>query len=102
MTIRELLQKIGTYFTETGSEVVRWFADGLEHLFNLELLDLTIGQGLFTIVMAFVAIGQREFYRLIEDKGAMPLDGLGVAFGAATPGSHRATCCRTHGFPRAC
>lgn len=34
-------------------------------------------------VMAFVAIGQREFYRLIEDKGAMPLDGLGVAFGAA-------------------
>lgn len=34
-------------------------------------------------VMAFVAIGQREFYRLIEDKGAEPLDVLGLAFGAA-------------------
>ena len=26
---------------------------------------------------------RREFYRLIEDKGAMPLDGLGLAFGGA-------------------
>jgi len=34
-------------------------------------------------VMAFVAIGQREFYRLIEDKGALPLDALGIGFGAA-------------------
>ena len=68
MTIRELLQKIGTYFTETGSEVVRWFADGLEHLFNLELLDLTIGQGLFTIVMAFVAIlNTKEIVRDVWD-----------------------------------
>jgi phosphatidate cytidylyltransferase len=34
-------------------------------------------------VMAFALLAQREFYRLIEDKGAMPLDGLGLAFGAA-------------------
>jgi phosphatidate cytidylyltransferase len=34
-------------------------------------------------VMAFVALGQSEFYRLIEDKGANPLAGLGLGFGAA-------------------
>jgi len=34
-------------------------------------------------VMAFVALGQREFYRLIEDKGANPLATMGQAFGAA-------------------
>ncbi len=34
-------------------------------------------------VMAFALLGQREFYRLIEDKGATPLEGLGLAFGAA-------------------
>lgn len=37
---------------------------------------------LFT-VMAFALIAQREFYRLIEDKGAAPLDGLGLVFGGA-------------------
>ncbi|MEZ4218968.1 MAG: phosphatidate cytidylyltransferase [Myxococcota bacterium] len=41
------------------------------------------GLAYLATVMLFVAIGQREFYRLIEDKGALPLDVLGVAFGAA-------------------
>lgn len=30
-----------------------------------------------------VVLGQREFYRLIEDKGMQPIVGLGVAFGVA-------------------
>ena len=34
-------------------------------------------------VLAFAMLAQREFYRLIEDKGATPLVGLGLAFGAA-------------------
>jgi len=34
-------------------------------------------------VMAFALLAQREFYRLIEDKGALPLDALGLTFGAA-------------------
>ena len=34
-------------------------------------------------VMVFALIAQREFYRLIEDKGAAPLDALGLIFGGA-------------------
>ncbi len=36
-------------------------------------------------VMAFVVLGQREFYRLIEEKGAHPLVSYGLAAGAALP-----------------
>ncbi len=35
------------------------------------------------VVMAFLLLGQREFYGLIEDKGAQPLVGPGLAAGAA-------------------
>jgi phosphatidate cytidylyltransferase len=35
------------------------------------------------IVMALVLLGQREFYRMISDKGAHPLVGFGLAAGAA-------------------
>jgi phosphatidate cytidylyltransferase len=35
------------------------------------------------VVTAFVLLGQREFYHLIEAKGARPLWGLGLAAGAA-------------------
>jgi hypothetical protein len=31
------------------------------------------------VVVAFVLLGQREFYRLIEEKGARPLWSLGLA-----------------------
>ncbi len=34
-------------------------------------------------VLAFGLLAQSEFYRLIEDKGARPLKGLGLSFGAA-------------------
>ena len=37
------------------------------------------------VVTLFVLIGQREFYGLIEDKGAQPLVGLGLVAGAALP-----------------
>jgi phosphatidate cytidylyltransferase len=36
-------------------------------------------------VMLFVFLGQREFYRLIEDKGAHPIVSYGLAAGAALP-----------------
>jgi phosphatidate cytidylyltransferase len=35
------------------------------------------------VVMALILLGQREFYRLIEDKGAHPLVGYGLTAGAA-------------------
>ena len=35
------------------------------------------------LVIAFMLIAQREFYGLIEDKGAEPLVGLGLGFGLA-------------------
>jgi phosphatidate cytidylyltransferase len=43
--------------------------------------------GLYTlvVVVAFVVLAQREFYGLIEDKGAHPIVGLGLAGGAALP-----------------
>ncbi|MGH0034238.1 MAG: phosphatidate cytidylyltransferase [Myxococcota bacterium] len=36
-------------------------------------------------VIAFVLLGQREFYTLIEEKGAQPLVGLGLVAGGALP-----------------
>jgi len=36
-------------------------------------------------VVAIIFLGQREFYRLIEDKGARPLQTFGLAAGAALP-----------------
>jgi phosphatidate cytidylyltransferase len=36
-------------------------------------------------VVAFVVLGQREFYRLIEEKGAHPLVSYGLVGGAALP-----------------
>ncbi len=36
-------------------------------------------------VIAIILLGQREFYRLIEDKGAQPLVSWGLAAGAALP-----------------
>jgi len=43
--------------------------------------------GLFYLatVVTIVLLGQREFYRLIEDKGARPLRSFGLAAGAALP-----------------
>jgi phosphatidate cytidylyltransferase len=35
------------------------------------------------VVMTLILLGQREFYRLIEDKGAHPLVGFGLSAGAA-------------------
>ena len=37
------------------------------------------------VVIAFVMLGQREFYHLIEEKGARPLWSLGLAAGGALP-----------------
>jgi len=37
------------------------------------------------VIMAIVLLGLREFYRLIEDKGAHPLVGFGLAAGVAIP-----------------
>jgi phosphatidate cytidylyltransferase len=36
-------------------------------------------------IVAIIFLGQREFYRLIEDKGARPLQTFGLAAGAALP-----------------
>ena len=50
------------------------------------LYAITAG-GLFylAVVMAFILLGLREFYQLIEEKGARPLWGLGLAAGGALP-----------------
>ena len=37
------------------------------------------------VVIGFLLLGQREFYLLIEEKGARPLWGLGLAAGGALP-----------------
>jgi len=37
------------------------------------------------VIMVIVLLGLREFYRLIEDKGAQPLVGFGLAAGVAIP-----------------
>jgi phosphatidate cytidylyltransferase len=51
------------------------------------VLYVIVQGGLWTLgtVMVVILLGQREFYRLIEDKGAHPLVGFGLAAGAALP-----------------
>lgn len=51
------------------------------------VLYAIIQGGLFylAVVTAFVVLAQREFYHLIEEKGARPLWGLGLAAGGALP-----------------
>ena len=53
-------------------------------LVPLVLYAIYLG-GLATLglVMAITVLAQREFYGLIEDKGARPMVGLGLGFGAA-------------------
>lgn len=41
------------------------------------------GYGYLAIVIGFILIGQREFYGLLEQKGAEPFVGLGLGFGVA-------------------
>ena len=43
------------------------------------------GLWVLAVVIAMTLLGQREFYRLIEDKGAQPIVGFGLAAGAALP-----------------
>ena len=43
------------------------------------------GLAYLAVVIALILLGQREIYGLIEDKGAHPLVGLGLAAGGALP-----------------
>ena len=51
MTIRELLvylsENISVYFFSS----IQWCVDGFVHLIFLEILDLTVGQFIFTILI---------------------------------------------------
>jgi phosphatidate cytidylyltransferase len=49
------------------------------------VISVVVAGGLWFlgVVLALVLLGQREFYRLIEDKGAHPLVGFGLTAGAA-------------------
>jgi len=54
----------------------------------VRIVSYVIAQGglvFLGTVMAIIFLGQREFYRLIEDKGARPLHTFGLAAGAALP-----------------
>lgn len=51
MTIEELILKV----VELSESVVLWFSSGFETLRNGDWLQLTIGQGVFTIVVGFFA-----------------------------------------------
>ncbi|MEE8581592.1 MAG: phosphatidate cytidylyltransferase [Myxococcota bacterium] len=46
---------------------------------------ITGGLLILATVVVIIVLGQREFYRLIEDKGVQPLVGLGLVAGAALP-----------------
>lgn len=53
-------------------------------LIPIVLWVITLGGLVYlAVVLAFLLLGQREFYGLIEGKGARPVVGLGLAFGAA-------------------
>jgi phosphatidate cytidylyltransferase len=43
------------------------------------------GLAVLAVVILFVLLGQHEFYGLIEDKGAHPIESFGLAAGAALP-----------------
>jgi phosphatidate cytidylyltransferase len=67
-------------------------SDLARRLFSAALLVPTViyvvslgGLVYLAVVIGFILLGQREFYRLIEDKGAQPLVSYGLAAGAALP-----------------
>ena len=47
MTVRELI----SYIKEYALEILIWFGEGSEKLWNLNFLELTIGQMLFTLII---------------------------------------------------
>ena len=52
MTIRELL----AYIEQTVGAGQAWFADGWGKLVEFNILDLTVGQGVFTVALIFLAL----------------------------------------------
>jgi phosphatidate cytidylyltransferase len=78
--------------TPEGQGEKRERSDLAARLFSASILIPTVlymiyQGGLFVVgtVMAIVVLAQREFYGLIEDKGARPIVGFGLAAGAALP-----------------
>ncbi len=70
----------------------RWKSELIRRLLTAAVLVPSVlylivigGLPYLVTVVAIILLGQREFYRLIEDKGAHPLVGLGLAAGAALP-----------------
>jgi phosphatidate cytidylyltransferase len=78
--------------TPSGAAAPKKRSDLAARLFTASILIpgvlyiIALG-GLFVLVtvVVFVLLAQREFYGLIEDKGAHPIVGFGLAAGAALP-----------------
>ena len=60
MTLQDVVDAIKAQMTVLKS----WFDDGANHLGNLEIMQLTLGQAAFTLVIIFIAL--YIFWRLLE------------------------------------
>lgn len=52
MTLQEVVEALKAW----GGDVKAWFADGLQHLEQLEIMQLTVGQALFTVAVIFILL----------------------------------------------
>jgi hypothetical protein len=58
------LQDVVDAFKAQVIDIKSWFADGANHLENYEIMQLTLGQAAFTLVV--IAIALYIFWRLLE------------------------------------
>lgn len=60
MTLQDVVDAFKAQMTDFKS----WFIDGADHLHNSEIMQLTLGQAAFTLVV--IAIALYIFWRLLE------------------------------------
>jgi hypothetical protein len=52
MTLQEVVDALKAWVVD----VQAWFADGYDHLNYFEIMELTVGQALFTVALIFIGL----------------------------------------------
>ena len=52
MTLQEVVDALKAWVVD----VQAWFTDGYDHLYYFEIMELTVGQALFTVALIFIGL----------------------------------------------
>jgi len=70
MTLREVIDNTKNWFVDSYNDTTSWFSDWFEKLINGNILDLTIGQALFSMLLVwFFIIGIKDSMRDFKSSG---------------------------------